>query len=179
MWRTYFPRGRVYGIDIYDKRLHDERRITTFQGSQADQAFLSAVATAIGDIDIVIDDGSHVNEHVLRSFAFLFPRLSENGIYVIEDTQTSYWPSMGGSSEDLDRPDTTMGFVKRLTDGMNYAEYEKNAYEPGYYDKHIVAMHLYHNIVFIQKGLNNEGSNVLRRNRWNMPWQPAQGPGKE
>ena len=33
MWRTYFPRGRIFGIDIHDKRPHDEARIRTFRGS--------------------------------------------------------------------------------------------------------------------------------------------------
>ncbi len=63
-----------------------------------------------------------------------------------------------------------MGFFKKLTDGLNYAEFDRDHFEPSYYDKHIVAMHFYHNIVFIQKGLNNEGSNLLRKNPWNMPW---------
>jgi len=100
-WRTYFPKSKIYGIDIYDRRVNNERRIKTFKGSQIDIEFLSNVVDVIGKIDIVIDDGSHENEHVLRTFQFLFPRLSENGFYVIEDTQTSYWPSYGGSKENL------------------------------------------------------------------------------
>lgn len=154
MWRTYFAKSRIYGIDIYDKSPHDEGRIKTFKGSQADEEFLAEVIKAIGEVDIIIDDGSHQNEHVLRTFKFLFPRLSKNGIYVIEDTQTSYWRQFGGSSEDFDRTDTTMRYLKTLVDGLNYAEFEKENYQPSYYDKHIIAMHFYHNIVFIQKGLN-------------------------
>jgi|ERR1044071_3181138 demethylmacrocin O-methyltransferase len=159
-WRTYFPKSRIYGIDIHDKSLHDERRIKTFRGSQVDEDFLAEVLKTIGRVDIVIDDGSHENEHVLCTFKYLFPRLSENGIYVIEDTQTSYWQSFGGSSDDLHRPDTTMGFLKALVDGLNYAQFEKEAYEPNYYDKHLTAIHFYHNIVFLQKGTNNERRNI-------------------
>ncbi len=161
MWRTYFPKSRIYGIDIYDKRAHDEYRIKTFRGAQVDEEFLSSVVKTIGQVNIIIDDGSHQNEHVIRTFAFLFPCLSKGGFYVIEDTQTSYWSRMGGSSDNLDQPGTTMGFLKKLIDGLNYAEFEKRDYEPNYYDKHIVSMHFYHNIVFIRKGLNNEGSNIL------------------
>jgi len=161
MWRTYFPKGRIYGVDIYDKSLHNERRIKTFKGSQADEGFLLHVIGSIGHVDIIIDDGSHLNEHVLRTFAILFPRLGENGVYVIEDTQTSYWPEYGGSSNDLDRADTVMGFLKKLADGLNYAEFKRSGYQPTYYDKHIVSMHFYHNIVFIQKGSNVERSNFL------------------
>jgi len=157
MWRTYFPRARVFGIDIYDKRPHNERRIHTFQGSQMDDEFLENVVKAIGRIDMVIDDGSHVNQHVLHSFNYLFRRMSEQGLYVIEDVQTSYKVGFGGSSEELNRLDTTMGFVKQLIDGLNYTEYEKKDYEPTYYDKHITAIHCYQNIVFIQKGQRIQG----------------------
>lgn len=165
MWRTYFPRSHIFGIDLYDKKVHDEPRIKTFVGSQVDERFLSEVTRTIGNIDIIIDDGSHQNDHVLHTFSILFPQLSKNGIYVIEDVQTSYWPEMGGSTEDLNRRSTTMGFLKSLVDGMNYAEFDIENYEPSYYDKHIVAMHFYHNIVFIQKGLNNEPSNEDRFSR--------------
>lgn len=160
MWRTYFPRAKIYGIDIYDKRPHDERRIRTFQGSQTDENFLSHVVDEIGTIDIIIDDGSHQNDHVLKSFQFLFPRLAKDGIYVIEDTQTSYWDNCGGSSVELNQPWTSMGYCKALVDGLNYEEFHNPSYLPTYYDKHIVALHFYHNIVFINKGTNEEGSNV-------------------
>ena len=155
MWRTYFPKSRIYGIDIHDKSMHDERRIKTLKGSQVDEDFLTKVIETIGHIDIIIDDGSHLNEHVIKTFSFLFPKLQENGIYVVEDTQTSYWNEYGGTSEDLSRQDTSMGFLKQLVDGINYTEYKKENYEPSYYDKHIVGMHFFHNIVFIEKGQNS------------------------
>jgi len=162
MWRTYFPKSNLFGIDIYDKSANNERRIKTLSGSQVDDGFLERVVENIGKIDIIIDDGSHRNDHVLHTFKFLFPKMSENGIYVIEDTLTSYWPHYGGSSEDLNRLDTTMGFLKQLTDGLNYCEYRIKDYKPSYFDKNIVAIHFYHNIVFIQKGLNNEVSTTGR-----------------
>ena len=97
MWKSFFPRSRIYGIDIHDKAIHDEPRIKTFKGSQADESFLRDVVSKIGDIDIIIDDGSHVNEHVVKSFSVLFPLLKDGGIYAIEDLQTAYWDeSFGG-----------------------------------------------------------------------------------
>lgn len=91
MWKTYFPKSNIYGIDIYDKSFHDQNRIKTFKGSQIDDVFLNQVLKEIKDIDIIIDDGSHMNEHILHSFEYLFPKLKNNGFYVIEDIQTSYW----------------------------------------------------------------------------------------
>lgn len=163
MWRTYFPNSKIYGLDIHDKSFHQERRIKIFQGSQIDAEFLEKVVEEIGTIDIIIDDGSHVNEHIITTFKFLFPHLQDNGIYVIEDTQTSYWQSFGGTSEDFNSLETSMGFTKSLIDGLNYEEFDLENYEPSYYDKHIVGMHFYHNLVFINKGLNNEGSNWRKK----------------
>lgn len=160
MWRTYFPRSMVFGIDIHEKSIHDERRIKTFRGSQVDEHFLRRVLDEIGRVDIIIDDGSHINEHVIRTFELLFPHLSDEGMYVIEDTQTSYWPSEGGSSKELNSTTTTMGYFKKLVDGLNHAEFEHEDYKPTYYDKNITAMYFYHNLVFVQKGPNTVGSNL-------------------
>lgn len=130
MWRTYFSRSRIFGIDIVDKSPHDERRIKTFRGSQDDERFLSEVADRIGRIDLIIDDGSHICSHVIKSFEVLFPRLAPGGLYVVEDTQTSYWHNFGGSSTDLNRPNTTMNYFRRLLNGVNDAEIRK--VNPGY-----------------------------------------------
>lgn len=168
MWRAYFPKSRIFGIDIYDKSHHDEKRIKTFQGSQVDTDFLKRVVEEIGRVDIIIDDGSHFNDHVITSFNFLFPLLADNGIYVVEDTQTSYWGSKvqdmdyGGSS-DLTAPHTSMNYFKSLIDGLNHEEFTSDEYVPTYFDKHITAMHFYHNLVFIYKGFNDEGSNIIAK----------------
>lgn len=154
MWRTYFPKAHIYGIDIHDKTFHDEPRIKTFMGSQADSDLLAEVVKTMKTIDIIIDDGSHRSEHVLYTFNYLFPHLSPNGIYVIEDTQTSYWPDYGGSRDEFNRTDTTMGFLKSLVDGLNHVEMRAEERTPLPFEDSIVGMHFFHNIVFIQKGVN-------------------------
>ena len=163
MWRTYFPRGRIFGIDIQDKSPHDERRIRTFRGSQADLAFLTEVIEQTGPIDIVIDDGSHNCGHVISSFEFLFPRMTDRGLYIVEDVQTSYWPEYGGDSIDPDRPTTTLGYFKRLIHGVNHAEQLGRSSEPTYYDKNIVGISFYHNLIVIEKAPNTDGSPLRER----------------
>jgi hypothetical protein len=96
MWKRYFKKGRIYGVDIYDKKRFEEKRIKIFQGDQNDVDFLKNLYKKIGSIDIIIDDGSHVNEHVITSFTTLFPLLNNGGIYAIEDTHTSYMSRWGG-----------------------------------------------------------------------------------
>jgi hypothetical protein len=158
MWKSYFPNADIYGVDIVDKRALQERRVTIFQGSQDDPEFLAHVVGQMGGLDVVIDDGSHRNAHVLRTFEILFPLLADGGIYAVEDTQTSYWPHFGGSSDELNDPRTTMGFFKSLVDGLNHREFLRRGYAPSYYDEHIVALHFYHNLVFVYKGANKEAS---------------------
>lgn len=166
MWKTYFPKSNIFALDIYDKSTHNESRIKTFKGSQVDNLFLKQVVDEIGTIDLIIDDGSHLNEHVKETFRILFPKLALGGIYVIEDLQTSYWdePVAGvewGGSKDLNAPHTSMNFLKGLIDGLNHAEFMYKDREPTYFEKHIVSLHFYHNIAFIYKGLNDEKSNLL------------------
>ena len=155
MWRAYFPKGRIYGIDIRDKSAHDERRIKTFMGNQADQQFLDSVMRAIGSVNIIIDDGGHINEHVIFTFQRLFPSLAEAGLYVIEDTQTSYWREAGGNETDRNDPRTTMGYFKSLVDGLNWQEF-RGDYDPTYLDTNIRSITFYHNLIFIRKGANRE-----------------------
>jgi hypothetical protein len=163
MWRTYFHRGQIYGIDIFDKRAHDEGRIKTFQGSQADTEFLASVVEQAGPLDIVIDDGSHRCDHVITSFEFLFPRMSECGVYAVEDVQTSYWESYGGSDSEPDRPDTIMGYFKGLVHGVNYEERPSRHANAAHFDRNIVGISFYHNLIVVEKGPNNEGG---------FPWAP-------
>lgn len=161
MWKTYFPHAKIYGIDIFDKTPHDEERIKTFRGSQTDAQFLERVLDEIGTPDIIIDDGSHYNHHVTETFGLLFPRLADDGIYAVEDTQTSYWKSTKdcewNGSTDLNAPHTMMNLFKRLADGLNHAEFV-HEHQPNYFDKHVVSLHFYHNLVFVYKGRNDEPS---------------------
>jgi demethylmacrocin O-methyltransferase len=162
MWKKYFPFGRIYSIDIYDKSALQENRIKIFKGNQTDRDFLEEITKETGLLDIIIDDGSHKNEHVIESFRILFPKLKDGGVYVVEDIQTSYWEDFGGDSENLSNQKTSMNFLKNLTDCLNHQEIPDENYKESYFDKKIVSIHFYHNLVFIHKGDNNEKSNWVR-----------------
>jgi hypothetical protein len=164
MWRRYFPNARIVGLDYFDKSPHAEKRIRIYRGDQSDEKLLRQIVAEVGRPDIIIDDGSHLNRHVIKSFEVLFPLLADDGIYVVEDTQTAYWPDEGGSSDNLLTAPTSMCLLKSLVDGLNHEELIKPGYVPSYHDQHITALHFYHNLVFIQKGFNQEGSNTIRHN---------------
>lgn len=155
MWKEYFPHAQILGLDIEDKSFVNEDRIRAYQGSQVDKELLRDIVRDAGNLRVVIDDGSHRNDHVLRTFADLFPMLPDNVIYIIEDTETSYREEYGGS-RDLAAPGTTMNMVKGLLDGLNYVEHTGPGYQPSYTERHVVGVHAYHNLVVIEKGLNDE-----------------------
>jgi len=162
MWKAYFPNASIIGLDITSKERHDESRIRTVVGSQDDEELLRRLSRSEGPFDIVIDDGGHRNAHVIRSFLTLFPLLTGNGIYVVEDTQTAYWPEFGGAPPGDATAPTSMNFLKGLADALNYREFPRSeGWAPHPLGQHIVAMHFYHNLVFVQKGLNDEPSNYL------------------
>ena len=165
MWKKYFPRAKIFWIDIYDKSSLQGKRIRIFQGSQIDESFLYTILQETGKLDIIIDDGSHQNEHVIQTFKILFPALKDGGIYVVEDTQTSYWEDYGGDSKNLENPKTMMNFFKKLTDSLNNEEFICSWYKKNYYDKKIISMHFYHNLIFIYKGNNDEKSNIVINNQ--------------
>jgi hypothetical protein len=165
MWKTFFPFAKIFSLDIFDKSYLQEKRIKIFKGSQVDIDFLEDVCNQAGLFDLIIDDGSHINEHVIKSFEFLFPKLKKGGCYVIEDTQTSYWEEYGGSSTDFNKGGTIYCYFKSLIDSLNHEEFMISNYETSYYDLHIISIHFYHNMIFIYKGDNNEPSNYLVNNK--------------
>jgi MycE methyltransferase N-terminal len=158
MWKWYFRRGIIHGLDLYDKRGIDEPRLRTHRGDQGDPAYLGRLANEIGPLDIVIDDGSHINEHVVTSFKALFPRVRPGGLYVIEDVLTAFWPGWGG--HDGPQPTssaTSLGMVKALVDGLHHQDWTRpDDAAPSATDLTVTAVHVHHNLVVIEKGRNTE-----------------------
>ena len=150
MWRAYFPNAQIIGVDLHEKSWHREKRITTIQADQSDRESLRQLAEAITEVDIIIDDGSHVNSHVIATFETLFPLVRPGGFYAIEDTQTSYWSEFGGNPESHDDPHTTMGYFRKLVDEINRPEFRSTSGESSLV-KDVVAFHFYHNLILLQK----------------------------
>lgn len=152
MWKAYFPYAQIHGLDILDKSAAKENRITIWQGSQTDPEILHRMNSSSGGFDVIIDDGSHRNEHIIPTFQILFPLLKSGGVYFVEDTQTSYWPEYGGSPEIHDHTDlTAMGYFKNLADGLNYEEYRTADYKSSYFDKAIDSLFFWHNLIAVRK----------------------------
>ncbi len=158
MWRRYFPRALIFGMDIFDKSGLDQPRVTTLRGDQNNAAWLSEIAREYGPFDIVIDDGSHVNEHVLHSFSVLFEHLRLGGTYVIEDMWTSYCLGYGGDDSTVAGQSTSIGLVKRLVDALHHEEHHAGAsVAEDSIASMLAGLHVYRNLAFIDKGTNIDG----------------------
>lgn len=99
MWRGYFgDAARIYGADKDPATMrHEDIATRIFVGDQADRNFLRDMLKVVGPLDILIDDGGHSANQQIVSFEEIYPTLSENGVYLVEDTHTSLW---GGSFMD-------------------------------------------------------------------------------
>ena len=108
LWERLFPHHQLIagigygsGKEVHEtfKRFTNEKHIL-YTGSQADGSFLTRVLEDLKGkkFDIIIDDGSHVPWHQIFSLEFLFDKfLSEGGVYIIEDIETSYWDATTAS----------------------------------------------------------------------------------
>lgn len=97
LWRDYFPRGVIAGLDAEAVAFDDDSgRVRIYQGLQQDTAILDRIAAEVapGGFDIIIDDAAHIGHFARASFWHLFPNhLKPGGIYAIEDWGTGYWES--------------------------------------------------------------------------------------
>jgi len=118
MWSGYFGEGaRLTFVDIDPSCAALADPGTTVEiGNQADPAFLARLAEKHGPFDIILDDGSHINQHQITSFTHLWPHLADHGLYVVEDCHTSYWPGFGGGHRE---PSSFIEFAKSKVDAMH------------------------------------------------------------
>lgn len=150
MWKRYLgPHARIVGIDIRPECADfQEDQIAVRIGDQADPAFLDAVLDEFGAPDVVLDDGSHVMEHVVASFGHLYPKTSPVGVYMVEDLHTAYWPEYGGG---LRRQGTFIELCKSLLDELN-ADWTRGALPPTGFTRATQSMHFYDSVAVFERG---------------------------
>ncbi len=88
-----FPDAEIIGADILPMQScwPREARISYRQIDQADRAGIRRMLDGIaGNLDLVIDDGSHVPRHQAACLAEGMSRLRPTGLYILEDIGTSH-----------------------------------------------------------------------------------------
>ncbi len=150
MWKHYFgEKAVIVGIDIDGTcKQYEEDNVYVRIGSQDDPDFLKKACEEFGPFDIVLDDGSHAVKHQIDSFQILFPLLKNDGIYLCEDTHTSYWPSFGGKLHG----DTFIEFAKNLVDELHYQHIERGDEKLApQFRNQIKGIHFYDSMVVFEK----------------------------
>lgn len=150
MWSRFFgPLATIIGIDINPEcKKHEADGINVRIGDQSDPIFLKSVVEEFGIPDIVLDDGSHRMEHILSSFKFFYPKISKNGLYIVEDLHTAYWPEFGGG---IDKPDTFINVAKNFIDLLN-ADHARGKVQPNFITRNTFAISFYDSVVILERG---------------------------
>lgn len=122
-WREFFTQAEIHVVDI-EHKVNTVPGVTLWKGSQDDKSFLTHLHHQTGDLDVIIDDASHVSSLTIASFQILWPYLKPGGLYCVEDLHSSYHPWYFGETEADENPDTrvrtAMQFFKRLADEPFY-----------------------------------------------------------
>ena len=115
--KLFAPDSRLVGLDVDPKCKgleSDGIADRMFIGSQNDDVTLKALTAYCPEFDVILDDGSHIQEHMITSFIRLFPSLAQGGVYIIEDTHTCYSPEHQQSFHGLGIYDYFKGLSERL-----------------------------------------------------------------
>jgi hypothetical protein len=154
MWKRYFgPHARIIGIDSNPEcKTFEEDQIEVHIGQQQEHEFLQSVINEVGTPDIVLDDGSHVMSHIIASFEFLYPRMAKNGIYMVEDLHTAYWPEFEGG---LRKPSTFIELCKNLVDELN-ADHNRGALPPTEFTKSTLSINFYDSVAVFERGTHTK-----------------------
>ena len=117
MWQNYFgPQTSIIGIDIDPTcKQYENNNTKIYIGDQANENFLKSILNENEKPDIIIDDGGHTSNQQISSFNFLFEELKLGGVYLVEDTHTSYAKDF----QDRDDQLTFIEYAKVLSDELN------------------------------------------------------------
>lgn len=154
MWKHYFgSEAMIYGIDINPIcKQYEEENIHIIIGSQSNREFLKELKSEIPKIDILIDDGGHTMEQQITTFEELFDHISDDGIYLCEDTHTSYWKEYGGGYA---KNDSFIEFSKTLIDKLNAWHIRNNEIAVSNLTLNVGSLHYYDSIFIIEKEKRN------------------------
>jgi 23S rRNA U2552 (ribose-2'-O)-methylase RlmE/FtsJ len=102
MWRDYFINAQIIGVDILDSVQFSEERISTYIVDQSSIESLENLICKIGSqVDMIIDDGSHIKDDMIKSYAILWKIIKPNGFYIIEDINSLYFDEIKNLPNEL------------------------------------------------------------------------------
>jgi len=133
LWQEYFGvDAKIFGIDINPSVTRfTTKNIQIIIADQENRTLLEEYFSDQPPFDIILDDGGHMPNQQKNSFEALFPLLKEDGVYIVEDIQTSYWKMFDGG---LRKSNTFIEFSKNILDYVNIDHFRTDdnlpLYEP-------------------------------------------------
>jgi 23S rRNA U2552 (ribose-2'-O)-methylase RlmE/FtsJ len=146
MWQDYFDKGSlIVGMDINNECInYSGDNIEIFIGDQSNIDDLGKLVKKFGNFDIIIDDGSHMNSHQIKTFEFLYDYVNAGGIYLVEDTHTSYM------NKYKDIKETFTEYSKKIIDDLTaYHFVQTNSVSK--HTKNTSGIHFHDSLVFFEK----------------------------
>lgn len=149
MWSRYLgPDAKMVGLDIDEDAVRAVRgRFPVVLGDQADPDVLRKINDEYGPFDVIIDDGGHTMEQQIATIETLFPLLNDGGVYLVEDTHTSYWPSFGGG---LHEPNSFVEWTKPRVDDL-HSRHHVGIDRTSIWATDMAGMHWYDSVLVLDK----------------------------
>lgn len=164
MWRNYFgEKATIIGIDI-DKECmqYADKNIIVEIGSQGDERFWDYIKEKYPRIDILLDDGGHDMLLQKTTFDCMFPHLQDNGLYVCEDTHSSYFKEHGG---EYGGGHTYLEYIKCFVDDINAFHSATDKLKISYNTLNMGGIHFYDSMVVVEKKYRkNRPISMLKEN---------------
>lgn len=151
IWKKVFgPNAKIIGIDIMPKcKELEEDQIQIFIGNQEDRGFWKDLKTKIPQVDILIDDGGHEMNQQIVTFEEMFSFVKEDGVYLCEDTGTSYNPQKFHSG--YKKAGTWIEFSKDLIDYLHAWFSRDKKLMVNEYTNSIHSVHYYPGVTVVEK----------------------------
>ncbi len=138
----------------------EEKNTTVYIGSQEDKTFLSELKSKVPAVDILIDDGGHTMKQQITTFEVLFDHVKDGGLYICEDTHTSYWEDYYGGYK---KKSTFIEYAKNFIDDLHGWHYETGG-KPHINNitKNVKGVHFYDSMVILEKQTMQPPSNTFK-----------------
>ncbi len=180
-WRSFLgPFATIVGVDINPLcKQVEEQDVHVRIGSQDDPDFLRSVLAEFPNPDIVIDDGSHLQHHISTTFDTMFSSVAKNGVYLVEDLHTAYWPDHGGGlrvpGSFIER---AKGFVDQMHAEHQFAAYTGHASPRTEIGDRTTSIHFYDSVVVMEVGEYRTKRNGMTGDvkLWDPDWVPPPPP---
>jgi|TARA_B110000438_G_scaffold298908_1_gene348016 hypothetical protein len=147
MWREYFGKdAKIIGVDLNPEAKKLEKHgFEIHIGSQSDKNFWKVFFSKVGNIDILLDDGGHVNDQQIVTLSESIPNINNGGLIVTEDVHTSYFKKFGNPSKY-----SFINYSKYLIDVINSRFPDTIIKNKNIFSKKIYSISFYESIVAIK-----------------------------